>query len=182
MRSISLAALAAAAAFTISACASNPPPEPEPGPSPGETAVVTPPRVSPPPSPPPTPSGPTAGSRADFAAKATDRVYFDYDQYNLDDADRRSLASQVAWLKQYPASRVQIEGHADERGTKDYNIALGARRAEAVVSYLKAQGIAADRISSISFGKDKPLDPGHDEAAWARNRNAYTNIIVEAIS
>lgn len=182
MRSISLAALAAAAAFTISACASNPPPEPEPAPRPSETAVVTPPRVSPPPSPPPAPSGPTAGSRADFAAKATDRVYFDYDQYNLDDADRRSLASQVAWLKQYPASRVQIEGHADERGTKDYNIALGARRAEAVVSYLKAQGIAADRISSISFGKDKPLDPGHDEAAWARNRNAYTNIIVEAIS
>lgn len=183
MRSISLAALAAAAAFTISACASNPPPEPEPAPQPTETAVVTPPRVSPPPSPPPpTPSGPAAGSRADFAAKATDRVYFDYDQYNLDDADRRSLASQVAWLKQYPATRVQIEGHADERGTKDYNIALGARRAEAVVSYLKAQGIAADRISSISFGKDKPLDPGHDEAAWARNRNAYTNIIVEAIS
>lgn len=183
MRSISLAALAAAAAFTISACASNPPPEPEPGPAPTETAVVTPPRVSPPPAPPtPPPSGPAAGSRADFAAKATDRVYFDYDQYNLDDADRRSLASQVAWLKQYPATRVQIEGHADERGTKDYNIALGARRAEAVVSYLKAQGIAADRISSISFGKDKPLDPGHDEAAWARNRNAYTNIIVEAIS
>lgn len=182
MRSISLAALAASVAFTVSACASNPPPEPEPAPQPTETAVVTPPRVSPPPSPPPTPSGPAAGSRADFAAKATDRVYFDYDQYNLDDADRRSLASQVAWLKQYPATRVQIEGHADERGTKDYNIALGARRAEAVVSYLKAQGIAADRISSISFGKDKPLDPGHDEAAWARNRNAYTNIIVEAIS
>lgn len=182
MRSISLAALAAAVAFTVSACASNPPPEPEPAPAPTETAVVTPPRVSPPPSPPPTPSGPVAGSRADFAAKATDRVYFDYDQHNLDDADRSALTSQIAWLKQYPRTRVEIQGHADERGTQDYNIALGARRAEAVSSYLKAQGIAADRIQTISFGKDKPLDTGHDEAAWARNRNAYTNIIVEAIS
>jgi peptidoglycan-associated lipoprotein len=183
MRSISLAALAAAVAFSVSACASNPPPEPEPTPQPTETAVVTPPRVSPPPvTPPVTPSGPAAGSRADFAAKATDRVYFDYDQHNLDDADRGALASQIAWLKQYPRTRVEIQGHADERGTQDYNIALGARRAEAVSSYLKAQGIAADRIQTISFGKDKPLDTGHDEAAWARNRNAYTNIIVEAIS
>jgi peptidoglycan-associated lipoprotein len=183
MRSISLAALAAAVAFTVSACASNPPPEPEPAPAPSETAVVTPPRVSPPPATTtPTPSGPVAGSRADFAAKATDRVYFDYDQHNLDDADRSALASQLAWLKQYPRTRVEIQGHADERGTQDYNIALGARRAEAVSSYLKAQGIAADRIQTISFGKDKPLDMGHDESAWARNRNAYTNIIVEAIS
>lgn len=126
--------------------------------------------------------GPVAGSRADFAAKATDRVYFDYDQHNLDDADRNALTSQISWLKQYPRTRVEIQGHADERGTQDYNIALGARRAEAVSSYLKAQGIAADRIQTISFGKDKPLDTGHDEAAWARNRNAYTNIIVEAIS
>jgi peptidoglycan-associated lipoprotein len=184
MRSISLAALAAAVAFSVSACASNPPPEPEPTPQPTETAVVTPPRVSPPPAPPtpPQPSGPVAGSRADFAAKATDRVYFDYDQHNLDDADRNALTSQISWLKQYPRTRVEIQGHADERGTQDYNIALGARRAEAVSSYLKAQGIAADRIQTISFGKDKPLDTGHDEAAWARNRNAYTNIIVEAIS
>jgi peptidoglycan-associated lipoprotein len=183
MRSISLAALAAAVAFSVSACASNPPPEPEPTPQPTETAVVTPPRVSPPPvTPPVTPSGPAAGSRADFAAKATDRVYFDYDQHNLDDSDRSALTSQISWLKQYPRTRVEIQGHADERGTQDYNIALGARRAEAVSSYLKAQGIAADRIQTISFGKDKPLDLGHDEAAWARNRNAYTNIIVEAIS
>ena len=184
MRSFRLSMLGAAVAFTAAACASNPPPEPVPPPPPPvETAVVKPPVVTPPPpTPPARPTGPAAGSRADFAAKATDRVYFDYDQYNLDDEDRRSLASQVAWLKQYPATRVQIEGHADERGTRDYNIALGARRAEAVVSYLKAQGIAAERISSISFGKDKPLDPGHDEAAWARNRNAYSNIVVEAIS
>ncbi len=183
-RSISMSALAVAAAFTVSACASNPPPEPEAPVAPTETAVVTPPRVSPPPAPPtpPQPSGPAAGSRADFSAKTTDRVYFDYDQHTLDDADRRALNAQVAWLKQYPTTRVEVQGHADERGTRDYNIALGARRAESVASYLKAQGIAADRIGTISFGKDKPLDAGNDEAAWARNRNAFTNVIVEAIS
>ncbi|MEZ6028558.1 MAG: peptidoglycan-associated lipoprotein Pal [Hyphomonadaceae bacterium] len=184
MRSISLTALATAVVITVSACASNPP-EPEPTPAPTETAVVTPPRVTPPPAPPtppPMPPGPAAGSRADFTAKATDRVYFDYDQYNLDDEDRRALTTQITWLKQYPSTRVEVQGHADERGTQDYNIALGARRAEAVASYLKAQGIAAARIQTISFGKSKPLDPGHDEAAWARNRNAFTNVIVEAIS
>jgi peptidoglycan-associated lipoprotein len=147
---------------------------------------VTPPRVVPPtptpPPTPPTPMGPAAGSKGDFAAKATDRVYFDYDQYNLDDGDRRALATQVSWLKQFPSTRVEVQGHADERGTRDYNIALGDRRAQAVSSYLQAQGIAASRIQTISFGKDKPLDMGHDEAAWSRNRNSFTNVIVEAIS
>lgn len=179
MRSISLTVLAGAA-MLASACASNPPPEPTPPPQVVETRP-TPPAPTPPPTP-PTPSGPAAGSKADFAAKATDRVYFDYDQYNLDEDDRRALATQVSWLKQYPTTRVEIQGNADERGTRDYNIALGERRAQAVASYLQAQGVAATRIQTISFGKDKPIDMGHDEAAWARNRNAYTNVIVEAIS
>ncbi len=184
MRTLSLSVLATASIVALAACASNPPPEPPP---PTETAVVTPPPVTPPPvparpTPPPVPPGPAAGSKADFALKATDRVYFDYDKYNLDSEDQRALATQVAWLKQYPSTRVEVQGHADERGTRDYNIALGERRAQAVKSYLVSQGIAESRIQTISFGKDKPLDPGHDEAAWARNRNAYTNVIVEAIS
>ena len=162
------------------ACASNPPPEPTPPPVVAEAPRVAP--TPPAPIPTPQPSGPAAGSKGDFAAKTTDRVYFDYDQYNLDDADRRSLATQVAWLKQFPSTRVEVQGHADERGTRDYNIALGDRRAQAVSQYLQQQGITAGRIQTISFGKDKPLDMGHDEAAWARNRNAYSNIIVEAIS
>jgi len=162
------------------ACASNPPPEPTPPPVVAEAPRVAP--TPPAPTPTPQPSGPAAGSKGDFAAKTTDRVYFDYDQYNLDDADRRSLATQVAWLKQFPSTRVEVQGHADERGTRDYNIALGDRRAQAVSQYLQQQGITATRIQTISFGKDKPLDMGHDEAAWARNRNAYSNIIVEAIS
>jgi len=162
------------------ACASNPPPEPTPPPVVAEAPRVAP--TPPAPIPTPRPSGPAAGSKGDFAAKSTDRVYFDYDQYNLDDADRRSLATQVAWLKQFPSTRVEVQGHADERGTRDYNIALGDRRAQAVSQYLQQQGITSTRIQTISFGKDKPLDMGHDEAAWARNRNAFSNIIVEAIS
>lgn len=184
MRTLSLSLLAAGATFAISACASNPPPEPPPTPT--QTTEVTPPVTPPaqPPrvTPPPAPTGPAAGSKADFAVKATDRVYFDYDKYDVDSEDQRALASQVAWLKQFPSTRVEVQGHADERGTRDYNIALGERRAQAVKSFLVAQGIAESRIQTISFGKDKPLDPGHDEAAWARNRNAYTNVIVEAIS
>lgn len=180
MRSISLSVLAGAA-MLASACASQKAPEPTPPPP----QVVEAPKPPTPPAPiasTPAPAGPALGSKGDFAAKATDRVYFDYDQYNLDDEDRRALATQVSWLKQYPSTRVEIQGNADERGTRDYNIALGERRAQAVSSYLQGQGIAANRIQTISFGKDKPLDPGHDESAWARNRNSYTNVIVEAIS
>ena len=182
MRTFSLTLLATAT-VALAACASNPPPEPPPVPAASNTATVTPPVQ--PPQPPrvtPPPSGPLAGSKADFAVKATDRVYFDYDAYNLDSDDQRSLASQIAWLKQFPSTRVEVQGHADERGTRDYNIALGERRAQSVKSFLVAQGIAETRIQTISFGKDKPLDPGHDEAAWSRNRNAFTNVIVEAIS
>ncbi len=181
MRSFSLSLLAGAA-MLATACASNPPPEPTPPPAPTVVEAPKPPVAPTPIASTPTPAGPAAGSKADFTAKATDRVYFDYDQYNLDDDDRRALATQVSWLKQYPSTRVEVQGHADERGTRDYNIALGDRRAQAVSSYLQAQGVAATRIQTISFGKDKPLDPGHDEAAWARNRNSYTNVIVEAVS
>ncbi len=182
MRTFSLTVLATAS-LAIAACASNPPPEPPP--TPVASAPVIAPPVQPPAQPPrvtPPPSGPSAGSKADFAVKSTDRVYFDYDAYNLDMDDQRSLTSQIAWLKQFPSTRVEVQGHADERGTRDYNIALGERRAQSVKSFLVAQGIADSRIQTISFGKDKPLDMGHDEAAWSRNRNAYTNVIVEAIS
>ena len=181
MRILSLSALAFAT-FAAAACASNPPPEP---PKPTEVAVVKPP-VTPPtptvPTAPTVPAGPSAGSKGDFAIKATDRVFFDYDKYNLDADDQQALASQVAWLKQFPSTRVEVQGHADERGTRDYNIALGERRAQSVKSFLISQGIADSRIQTISFGKDKPFDQGHDEAAMARNRNGFTNVIVEAIS
>ncbi len=181
MRSSTVFVLASAA-LAVAGCASNPKPAPTP-PAPVEAAVPPPkpaPVVTPPPAP-PAPIGPAAGSKADFASKATDRVFFDYDKYNLDGTDMQALATQVAWLKKYPAAKVEIQGNADERGTREYNIALGARRATSVADYLKSQGIDGSRIQTVSFGKDKPFDPGHDEAAWAKNRNSYTNVISEQI-
>jgi peptidoglycan-associated lipoprotein len=115
------------------------------------------------------------GSHQDFLAKvSSDRVFFDTDQYDIDGEDRATLDSQATWLKQYPNVRVTIEGHADERGTRDYNLALGERRANAAKNYLATLGIDAGRISTISYGKERPDALGSDESAWARNRRAVT--------
>lgn len=180
MRSLKLTVLGAALVLA-SACASQP--KEQPAPKVAEAAPAPAPRPAPAPTPAPsTALGPKAGSKADFAAKNTDRVYFDYDQYTLDDSDRRVLQSQASWLKQYPSAKVQVEGNADERGTREYNIALGQRRADAVSSYLATLGVTGNRVSTVSWGKDKPIDPGHEDAAWSRNRNAYTNVISDSVS
>lgn len=115
------------------------------------------------------------GSQADFVAKvSSDRVLFDLDQYDLDDQDRSILQSQAQWLQQYPNVRATIEGHADERGTREYNLALGERRANAAKNYLASLGIAATRITTISYGKERPEALGSDEQSWAQNRRAVT--------
>jgi peptidoglycan-associated lipoprotein len=117
------------------------------------------------------------GSRADFlqsVGQGGDRVFFDTDQYNLDDQDRATLDQQVQWLTRHTNVRVTIEGHADERGTRDYNLALGDRRANAAKNHLVARGILASRISVISYGKERPEALGSDESAWAQNRRAVT--------
>jgi peptidoglycan-associated lipoprotein len=176
MRTISLAVIGALA---MSACASQPKPEPA---APVAAAPATTPRPAPAPAAAPTNPGPLAGSRADFEAKAQTRVYFDYDKYDLSAEARATLSSQAAWLKQYPAVRVQVEGNADERGTREYNIALGYRRAESVASYLMSLGVDTSRITTISYGKDRPIDGGSNDAAWARNRNSHTNIVSGATS
>jgi peptidoglycan-associated lipoprotein len=100
-------------------------------------------------------------------------IYFALDQAALSEAARRTLESHAAWLQANRSLKVTIEGHCDERGTVDYNIALGERRAEAARDYLASLGVAAERVSTISFGKERPADPGHDEAAWARNRRCH---------
>jgi len=124
---------------------------------------------------PPPPSGPTPGSRADFLAKAgTDTIYFATDAYDLDSEDQSVLAKQAAWLQQNPTVNVTVEGHCDERGTREYNLALGDRRANAAKNYLVNNGVAASRISVISYGKERPVAMGSDEAAWAQNRRAVT--------
>ncbi|WP_066771262.1 peptidoglycan-associated lipoprotein Pal [Sphingobium sp. CCH11-B1] len=121
------------------------------------------------------PTGPRKGSQEDFVASvASDRVFFGLDQYDIDAEDQATLQSQAAWLQQNPTVRVTIEGHADERGTRDYNIALGERRANAAKNYLASLGIAPSRITTVSYGKERPAALGSDEAAWAQNRRAVT--------
>jgi peptidoglycan-associated lipoprotein len=118
---------------------------------------------------------PLPGSRGDFLQSVpTDRVFFDTDSFSLDDEDRRTLDAQAGWLVRNPAVRVTIEGHADERGTREYNLALGDRRANAARDYLQSRGVAPARMQVISWGKERPAAEGHDESAWAQNRRAVT--------
>ena len=118
---------------------------------------------------------PVPGSQADFVASvASDTIYFDTDRYNVDSADAATLQSQAQWLVRYPAARVTIEGHADERGTRDYNLALGERRANAAKTYLVGLGVGAERVTTVSYGKERPVALGSDESSWARNRRAVT--------
>ena len=123
------------------------------------------------------PSGvPVPGSERDFVINAGDRVYFDYDSHALRDDALPVLAAQAAWLNRFPNVRVRVEGNCDERGTREYNFALGASRANSVKEYLIGHGVAAARIDSVSYGKEKPIDPSDNEAAWAKNRNSRTDI------
>jgi peptidoglycan-associated lipoprotein len=118
---------------------------------------------------------PVKGSQEDFVASvSSDRIFFDTDQYDVDAQDQQTLQSQAAWLQQNPNVRVTIEGHADERGTRDYNIALGERRANAAKNYLASLGIDPSRINTVSYGKERPAALGSDEASWAQNRRAVT--------
>ena len=116
------------------------------------------------------------GSEQDFVVNVGDRVYFDLDSYAIRPEAYPRLDAQVAWLQRYPAVTIRIEGNADERGTREYNLALGARRANAVRDFLIAQGVSSARIETISFGKERPIDPGSSEEAWAKNRNGRTAI------
>jgi peptidoglycan-associated lipoprotein len=115
------------------------------------------------------------GSRADFLQSVpADRIFFALDSYSVDDSGRATLDAQAAWLSRNPNVRVTIEGHADERGTREYNLALGDRRANAARDYLQSRGIAAARMQTISWGKERPANEGHDESAWSQNRRAVT--------
>jgi len=123
---------------------------------------------------PPTASGPAAGSIAEFNAVAGDRVFFDYNKSGITAAAKATLDKQVAWLKKYPNYAITVEGHCDERGTREYNLALGDRRATAVKKYLVAAGLPAARVKTISYGKEKPAELGSNEAAWSKNRRGVT--------
>jgi len=104
-------------------------------------------------------------------------VYFDFDKYDIRPQDTEILKGNATLLMKSSAAKIQIEGHCDERGTQEYNLALGERRANSARLYLISLGIPADRISTISFGEERPLDPGHDEGAWAKNRRGHFVIL-----
>ncbi|PLX74027.1 MAG: peptidoglycan-associated lipoprotein [Desulfuromonas sp.] len=100
------------------------------------------------------------------------RVHFDFDSYVLTSATRKTLAQNAEVMKAIPGLKVRIEGHCDERGSDEYNLALGERRAQAAMNYMTTLGVSSSRMSTISYGEEKPLDPGHAEMAWAKNRRA----------
>ncbi len=120
--------------------------------------------------------GASPGSQADFETNVGDRVYFLVDQTTLTPEGRDILSRQAQWLEQYPNVTVQVEGHADERGTREYNISLSARRATATRNYLISQGVKANRISSIAYGKERPAQSCDAEECWSQNRRSVTVI------
>ena len=120
------------------------------------------------------------GSGRDFVVNVGNSVFFDFDKSSLSSDARGQLEKQAAWLKRYGSVNVTVEGHADERGTREYNLALGERRANSAKDFLVAIGVSPNRIKVISFGKERPAALGHNEAAWSQNRRAVTVVAVGA--
>lgn len=167
-------ALGSGAACRKKAPLTTPPPPPPP------PAAPAPPPPPPPPAPTPTPA-PAAPLTEEqiFAQKSLDQlnaekplgtVYFDYDKYNVRDSDIPTLQKNADWLRKWPATRITVEGHCDPRGTAEYNLALGERRAAAVKSYLVSLGVATDRVSTVSYGKERLACTEENEACWSRDR------------
>jgi peptidoglycan-associated lipoprotein len=112
-----------------------------------------------------------------FESKLLKDIHFDFDKYDIRPRDAEILKENAALLMKYPKVKIQVEGHCDERGTNEYNLALGERRANAAKKYLLSLGMSTDRISSISYGEEKPLDTGHNEEAWSQNRRGHFVIL-----
>ena len=175
-RSFKLASAVVLAAV-LAACASHPKPAPT-------VAAAAPPQAPPvsrpqraAPAPAPVTSNPLPGSERDFVVNVGDRVYFDLNEFAVRADAQPLLAAQASWLARYPAVQVRVEGNCDERGTEEYNLALGARRANAVKAFLTAHGVSPARIATVSYGKEHPIDPGTGDEAWRHNRNGHTAIV-----
>lgn len=151
-----------AAAMALAACSSTP--ETGSGTTGGGAAPVT------------VPSGPAAGSEQEFVREVGDRIFFALDSYNLDGEAQSTLRRQAAWLQKYPRHSAVIEGHCDERGTREYNLALGERRANAVRNYLVSLGVPATRVTTVSYGKERPTCTTPNESCWSRNRRGVTTL------
>jgi peptidoglycan-associated lipoprotein len=131
------------------------------------------------PTPPATPTGPSVGTQAHFAGAvgSSTTIYFETDRYNVDSQDAAALQAQAQYFARYPQLTFTIEGHADERGTREYNIALGEKRANSAKAYLVSLGVDPNRIAVVSYGKERPVALASDEAAWAQNRRAASVLI-----
>jgi peptidoglycan-associated lipoprotein len=164
--SVGLKLAAIAFAVVLAGCETKPPPAQVQAPAP----VVT--------------SAPSIvlGSAEDFRVNVGDTVHFDYNEYAILAGDKGTLQRQATWLARYPAVRVTVEGNCDERGTREYNLALGARRANAVKEYLVSLGVTAARIETISYGKERPICSESTESCWAQNRRGVTVIAAGANS
>lgn len=164
-------ALLLASATGLAACAKKPPEQLPPPPMERVTQVQT--------TTQPQPTGPTVGTQAHFAAAVggSTTVYFDTDKYNIDSQDAAALQAQAQYFARYPQVTFTVEGHADERGTREYNIALGEKRATAAKNFLVSLGVDPGRIAVLSYGKERPVALGSDETSWARNRRAASVII-----
>ncbi|HSB63007.1 MAG TPA: peptidoglycan-associated lipoprotein Pal [Thermoanaerobaculia bacterium] len=165
----------AAACLLAAACSSKPPAQVAVPPTPTPTVVS----LGPTPAPTPVP---TPAAAEDTLPTSVDEInrrgylkdaFFDFDRSEIRTSERDALAGDATWLRAHPGIRVRIEGHCDERGTADYNMALGERRAAAVQEYLASLGVDASRTHTISYGKERPFALGHDEAAWAQNRRGH---------
>ncbi|GAK46557.1 peptidoglycan-associated lipoprotein [Tepidicaulis marinus] len=152
----------AAAFLALAACSSTPDEDASAASNPSSVSSET------------APGGATPGTQQDLVVNVGDRVFFDLDRSDIKPEARQTLQRQAAWLKQYPALTVTIEGHADERGTREYNLALGGRRANAVKDYLVAQGVDPARVRTISYGKERPVALCSDESCWSQNRRGVT--------
>ena len=177
MRKLMMTSASIALIVGVAACTSTPEPEPvvveepvEVVEEPEEVVVVeeTLPVV---------PTGPAAGSLEDFQVNVGDRVYFDLDQYRLSADAQDILKRQAAWLASYPDVNILVAGNCDERGTREYNLALGERRASVVKNYLVDLGVDPARVQTVSYGKERPLALGSNEDSWAQNRNGFTQLI-----
>jgi peptidoglycan-associated lipoprotein len=182
-RFVSVVALSATLAFALAGCAKETPPQAAPPPPPPPPAA---PKAPPPPPPPPAPApaaAPAPLTEAEiFAKKTLDQlnaerpltdVFFDYDQWAVRDDARAPLQGNSEWLKKWGSTRITIEGHADARGSSEYNLALGSRRAAAVKEYLLTLGVADNRITVVSKGEEQPFCTDENEGCWRQNRRGH---------
>ena len=172
MNTMKATLLLVASATALAACSKKPPeelpPAPVTAPTTGGTDTTT-----------TTTSGPQVGSQQHFqdAVGGSTVIYFDTDRFNIDSSDAAALQAQAQYFARYPQLTFTVEGHADERGTREYNLALGERRANSAKNYLVSLGVSANRIRTVSYGKERPVALASNEAAWAQNRRAASVVI-----